>query len=110
MPENFERSLVELGAKVEIKTRFSDHHRFNRRDVDRFMQRCVERDMQLIVTTEKDAVRFPRPTEINVPIYFLRIEVQILTGQEAWDKLVGRICSPPPSRDFLLRNAGSFRV
>lgn len=110
VPENFERSLVELGAKVEIKTRFSDHHRFNRRDVDRFMQRCVERDMQLIVTTEKDAVRFPRPTEINVPIYFLRIEVQILTGQEAWDKLVGRICSPPPSRDFLLRNAGSFRV
>ncbi len=112
VPENFERSLSKLGAKVEIKTRFSDHHRFNRRDVDRFMQRCVERDMQVIVTTEKDAVRFPRPTEINVPIYFLRIEVQILAGQEAWDKLVGRICTPPPPGrgDSLLRHAGSFRV
>jgi len=110
VPENFERSLTALGAKVEIKRRFSDHHRFNRRDVDDFIQRCVERDMEIIVTTEKDAVRFPRPTEINVPIYFLRIEVQILSGQDAWDGMVDRLCNPPPVRDTALRNAGAYRV
>lgn len=110
VPENFERSLAALGAKVEIKRHFSDHHRFNRRDVDDFMQRCVERDMEMIVTTEKDAVRFPLPTEINVPIYFLRIEVQILSGQDAWDGMVDLLCDPPPVRDSLLKNAGAFRV
>jgi tetraacyldisaccharide 4'-kinase len=110
VPENFERSLTALGAKVEIKRRFSDHHRFNRRDVDDFIQRCVERDMEIIVTTEKDAVRFPRPTEINVPIYFLRIEVQILSGQDAWDGMVDRLCNPPTVRDTALRNAGAYRV
>jgi tetraacyldisaccharide 4'-kinase len=110
VPENFERSLTALGAKVEIKRRFSDHHRFNRRDVDDFIQRCVERDMEIIVTTEKDAVRFPRPTEINVPIYFLRIEVQILSGQDAWDGMVDRLCNPPPVRDAALRNVGAYRV
>jgi tetraacyldisaccharide 4'-kinase len=110
VPESFERSLTTLGAKVEIKRRFSDHHRFNRRDVDYFMQRCVERDMEIIVTTEKDAVRFPRPTEINVPIYFLRIEVQILSGQPTWDAMVDRLCTPPPVRDITLKNAGEFRV
>ena len=110
VPESFERSLTALGAKVEIKRRFSDHHRFNRRDVDDFMQRCVERDMELIVTTEKDAVRFPQPTEINVPIYFLRIEVRILTGQEVWDGMVERLCNPPPVRDSALRNAGAYRI
>ncbi len=110
VPESFERSLAALGAKVEIKRRFSDHHRFNRRDVDDFMQRCVERDMEFIVTTEKDAVRFPRPTEINVPIYFLRIEVQILSGQTAWDAMVDRLCNPPPVRDTALKNAGAYRV
>jgi tetraacyldisaccharide 4'-kinase len=110
VPENFERSLTALGAKVEIKRHFSDHHRFNRRDVDDFIQRCVERDMEIIVTTEKDAVRFPRPTEINVPIYFLRIEVQILSGQDAWDGMVDRLCNPPPVRDTALRNAGAYRV
>ena len=110
VPENFERSLTALGAKVEIKRHFSDHHRFNRRDVDDFIQRCVERDMEIIVTTEKDAVRFPRPTEINVPIYFLRIEVQILSGQDAWDGMVDRLCNPPPVRDAALRNVGAYRV
>lgn len=110
VPENFENSLSRLGAKVEIKRRFSDHYRFNRRDVDKFMQRCVERDMEMIVTTEKDAVRFPRPSEINVPIYFLRIEVQILSGQASWDDLVERICNPPPVLDHVLKNAGAYRV
>ncbi len=110
VPENFEKSLFALGAKVEIRRRFSDHHRFNRRDVDDFMQRCVERDMEIIVTTEKDAVRFPRPTEINVPIYFLRIEVQILSGQQAWDGLVDLLCDPPPVRNPILKNAGAYRV
>jgi tetraacyldisaccharide 4'-kinase len=110
VPENFERSLAALGAKVEIKRHFSDHHRFNRRDVDAFMQRCVERDMDVIVTTEKDAVRFPRPTEINVPIYFLRIEVQILSGQEAWEGMVDRLCNPPAVRDSVLKNAGAYRI
>ncbi len=110
VPENFERSLSKLGARVEIKRRFSDHHRFNRRDIDDFVQRCVERDMEIIVTTEKDAVRFPRPTEINVPIYFLRIEVQILSGQDSWNDLVDRICAPRPVMDAILKNAGSYRV
>jgi tetraacyldisaccharide 4'-kinase len=110
VPESFERSLTALGAKVEIKRHFSDHHRFNRRDVDDFIQRCVERDMEIIVTTEKDAVRFPRPTENNVPIYFLRIEVQILNGQEAWDAMVDRLCNPPPIRSTALKNAGAYRI
>ncbi len=110
VPESFERSLTALGAKVEINRHFSDHHRFSRRDVETFMQRCVERDMDLIVTTEKDAVRFPRPTEINVPIYFLRIEVQILIGLQAWEGMVDRLCSPPPVKDAGLRNAGVYRV
>ncbi len=59
VPEAFEGSLERLGARVEIRRRFSDHYRFSRKEVEKFMQRCVERDMQLIVTTEKDAVRFP---------------------------------------------------
>jgi tetraacyldisaccharide 4'-kinase len=110
VPESFECSLANLGAKVEIKCRFSDHHRFHRRDIDDFMQRCVERDMEIIVTTEKDAVRFPRPTEINVPIYFLRIEVQILSGLQAWNSMVDMLCKPPAQRDTALKNIGAYRI
>jgi len=110
VPDNFERLLMKLGARVEIKRHFSDHHRFNRRDVDQFMQRCIERDMELILTTEKDAVRFPKPTEINVPVYFLRIEVEILTGHEHWEKLIRLLCDPRPVRESVLNRVGCYRT
>ena len=102
VPEAFEGSLEKLGARVELRRRFADHYRFSRKEVDRFMQRCVERDMQLIMTTEKDAVRFPKPTSIDVPVYFLRIEVEILKGREIWDDLIARICHPNPAREAVL--------
>lgn len=108
VPEAFESALAKLGAKVEITRRFSDHHRFGRKDVDRFMQRCVERDMEMILTTEKDAVRFPRPSSLDVPVYFLRIEVRILKGQEVWDDMIQRLASPMPAREHVLRHRDAF--
>jgi tetraacyldisaccharide 4'-kinase len=110
VPEAFEGALAKLGARVEIRRRFSDHYRFSRKDVDKFMQRCVERDMQLIVTTEKDAVRFPRPSSIDVPVHFLRIEVEILRGREIWDSLIQRLCHPEPVFEFVLRNRHAYRL
>jgi tetraacyldisaccharide 4'-kinase len=109
VPEAFEGSLQRLGARVEIRRRFSDHYRFSRQEVEKFMQRCVERDMELIVTTEKDAVRFPMPGSIDVPVYFLRIEVEILKGQEIWDDLIERICHPQGAFQPVLRNRDAYR-
>jgi len=109
VPEAFERSLEKLGARVEICRRFADHFRFSRKEVDLFMHRCVERDMELIVTTEKDAVRFPKPSSIDVPVFFLRIEVKILKGQEAWDDLVHRLAHPEPAFEPILRHRHAYR-
>lgn len=109
VPEAFEGSLRDLGARVEIQRRFSDHHRFTKRDVEQFMQRCVERDMEIIVTTEKDAVRFPRPASIDVPVYFLRIEVRLLAGHDAWQRLIDHICEPRPVHDSILRHREAYR-
>lgn len=108
VPEPFERSLEQLGARVAIRRRFSDHHRFSRREIDRFMQRCIDRDMELIVTTEKDAVRFPRPSELDVPVCFLRIEVEILSGHEVWEDLLRRICGQPAPRESILRHRHAY--
>ncbi len=102
VPRSFEKILNSLGARVEFHRVFSDHHTFKQKDIDRFMNRCVRRDMELIVTTEKDAVRFPRPTELDVPIYFLRIEVDILKGKDVWERLIDRICGEKANVDPLL--------
>ena len=102
VPQSFEKILDKLGAQVEFHRVFSDHHSFNQREIDRFMRRCVERDIEVIITTEKDAVRFMKPAELDVPIYFLRIEVEILKGEEVWNKIIERICCEKPTADHLL--------
>ncbi len=93
-PESFENSLRRLGANVEICKRFPDHHWFDQEELLQFYDRCADRAMDMIVTTEKDAVRLERPSENpEVPIYFLRIEVEIYQGRENWDKIIERICN-----------------
>ena len=98
-PASFENKLRDLGATLEITKRFADHHRVTDRDLGEFVQRCVRRDLDLVVTTEKDSVRFPRSMpDLELPVYFLRVEIEILSGHESWQHLVQRICSPPPIR------------
>ena len=96
-PESFEEKLTQLGAELVFSKRFADHHRFTDQELAEFHQRCVRRDLDFAVTTEKDAVRFPAKFDaLDVPIVFLRVEIEILSGHESWEKLVNRICKPQP--------------
>ncbi|HEV3410369.1 MAG TPA: tetraacyldisaccharide 4'-kinase [Chthoniobacterales bacterium] len=95
-PDSFENGLRDLGAKIEISKRYADHHRYTDAELHSFINRCIRRDLAMIVTTEKDAVRFPRLLNPEVPIYFLRVEIEILSGHEGWEHCVARICKPQP--------------
>lgn len=95
-PDSFEEGLRKLGARIELAKRYLDHHRYTEAELQTFINRCIRRDLEMIVTTEKDAVRFPRLTNVQVPIYFLRVEIEILSGHESWEHFVGRICKPQP--------------
>jgi tetraacyldisaccharide 4'-kinase len=95
-PESFEEGLRKLGARLELAKRYTDHHRYSEPEIKSFVTRCIRRDLEMIVTTEKDAVRFPRLMDVQVPIFFLRVEIQILSGHESWEHCVARICQPQP--------------
>src|SRR5213082_2500212 len=95
-PESFENALTKLGAHIDLAKRYIDHHYYTEAELTSFINRCVRRDLAMIVTTEKDSVRMPRlsETELKVPIYFLRVEIEILSGHESWQHCVARICKP----------------
>ena len=97
-PQSFEDGLRKLGARLDLAKSYIDHHRYAVTELTSFIARCVRRDLEMVVTTEKDAVRMPRlsESEMKVPIYFLRVEIQILSGQESWEHCVARICKPQP--------------
>src|ERR1700720_3466986 len=94
-PESFEGGLRRLGANLELSRSFADHHRYGVAEVTAFVQRCVRRDVSAIITTEKDAVRLPVINPLPIPIYYLRVEIEILSGHETWDRCIQRICQPP---------------
>lgn len=95
-PESFEDALRGLGAKIEIAKRYIDHHRYTEAELESVINRCIRRDLAMIVTTEKDAVRLPRLNNPAVPVNFLRVEIEILSGKESWEQCVARICQPKP--------------
>jgi tetraacyldisaccharide 4'-kinase len=97
-PDSFEGALQSLGAHVDLAVRYIDHHYYTETELRTLIKRCIKRDLSMIVTTEKDAVRMPRlpADEAKVPIYFLRVEIEILTGHETWEHCVNRICKPQP--------------
>jgi tetraacyldisaccharide 4'-kinase len=96
VPESFEGALRSLGAIIDLTSRYIDHHRYTEAEIKNFVTRCIRRDLEMIVTTEKDAVRMPRVTNLEVPMFFLRVEIEILSGHESWEQCVTRICQPMP--------------
>jgi tetraacyldisaccharide 4'-kinase len=90
-PDSFEGALRNLGAKIEVSKTYTDHHRYTTKEIESFIARCARRDLDAILTTEKDAVRIPRILDAAVPLYYLRVEIEILKGHESWRRLVSRL-------------------
>ena len=91
-PKGFENSLRHLGAKVVWCERYADHHRYDSSEVLYALNRTADMGADALVTTEKDAVRFPRFETAPVKCLYLRIAIEILAGGENFTQIVNRIC------------------
>ncbi len=91
-PESFEQSLVQLGAELVYSKRFADHHRFTQQEILNAINRSKKRQAEAIITTQKDAVRFPKLDRRDLPIYFMRVEIKILSGANDFQDCVRKIC------------------
>ena len=92
LPDGFEQSLVKLGGELVYNKQYADHHRFSQQEILNMINRSRRRFAEVIITTEKDAVRFPKIDRVDVPVYFLRVEIEILAGAKDFDDCVSRIC------------------
>ena len=91
-PDSFEQSLVKQGAELVYAKRFADHHRFNQQEIINTINRAKKRRAEVILTTQKDAVRFPKIDRRDLPIYYMRVEIKILSGAKDFDDCVRQIC------------------
>ena len=91
-PKGFENSLRHLGAKVVWCERYADHHSYDSSEILYALNRTADMGADALVTTEKDAVRFPRLETSPVRCLYLRIAIEILRGRESFQDIINRIC------------------
>lgn len=90
-PVSFERGLEELGARV-TPLRFADHHAYSERDWHCVRQACEAASADLIVTTEKDAVKLPDPPADSPPVAVLGCELAFMQGEDAARQQISEVC------------------
>jgi tetraacyldisaccharide 4'-kinase len=94
MPESFEGILRKLSSNLVSTRRYTDHHRYTEDEINECILVADDKFADIVVTTEKDSVRFPELSKTLLPIYFLRVEIEILHGHEAFEECVERVCNP----------------
>ena len=93
-PESFEKFLRDLGALIVARERYLDHYRYDESDIADLAALAQRERAECFVTTEKDAVRIAENQAWPLPLYYLRLEIEIISGAADFDEAVGRICFP----------------
>jgi tetraacyldisaccharide 4'-kinase len=93
-PESFEAFLRDTGAKLGYTRRFLDHYRFTAEDLTEVFAEAQAAGVTMMITTEKDAVRLAATEKFPLPVYYLRLEIEILRGAADFQEAVGKICFP----------------
>jgi tetraacyldisaccharide 4'-kinase len=89
-PDSFENFLLRNGAEIVYRKRFVDHHRFSKAELDNIFGVAVEKGAELAVTTEKDAVRIPSDFAEQIPAYFLKIDIEIISGEKEFAEAISK--------------------
>jgi tetraacyldisaccharide 4'-kinase len=75
-PERFERDVATRSAEIVGIVRFRDHHPYTPEEATAIFGRAKAAGADAVVTTAKDAVRFPR-SQAELPLLVLRIAALI---------------------------------
>jgi tetraacyldisaccharide 4'-kinase len=87
-PGGFRRTVDGLGAEIAAERAFPDHHRFTPGELAEVLRAAGEARCDLVVTTEKDAVRLPPEVAADPRVVAVRIEAEILAGGEVLDEAI----------------------
>lgn len=93
-PAAFARTAKEAGFFLTGEMAYDDHHHYSDEDLRNVISEAVKYSADMIVTTEKDAVKMMNLKEIEkaaVPFYVLEIEMAFSEGEAAvrkqWEDL-----------------------
>jgi len=87
-PASFALILKRLGAKIVGLKHFPDHHEYTRGDVVSLSKMASSAGAELLVTTEKDAVKLKILPESDIEAFAVGVELVVTRGEELLDGLL----------------------
>ena len=89
----FRHTIEGLGAFVESEFIFPDHYNYKKRDLEKIINECRHKNIELFVTTEKDAVKLKNLSqkEAGFKALVLEIRLRITEGDETLDDALRRL-------------------
>ncbi len=90
-PASFEGLLLELGANVVARSIFPDHHDYAADDWDAVREGLRGRAAELVLVTEKDAVKLPPPPDGVPPVAAVAVDLDVTRNEEAWEAMVASV-------------------
>ncbi len=91
-PDSFARMMINLGARVALDLRYPDHYCYKEQDTRDIVNKCRDRKLDTIVTTEKDLPRLPPAIrEAGLTVLVLKIELKITENEKIFFERIYRI-------------------
>jgi tetraacyldisaccharide 4'-kinase len=90
-PAGFRHTLSTIGCDIVAWREFPDHHIFSPADLKSLGDEARRCKAELVLCTQKDLVKAPRETLGDIPLWAVTIEMQILTGQQAFEEQLTRV-------------------
>lgn len=83
-PLSFRRTIEGLGAIVTGFAIFADHHRFEASELALISEQAAQTGADIILTTEKDAVRLIEFPEFLQKLFLLRVEMSLAPADDGF--------------------------
>lgn len=92
-PQAFENTVCSLGINIAEALRFADHHDYTQVDLDGIIKCARDRNLDTIITTEKDAVKIVRLKFDDMRILSLNIKLSITKNEAEFDRRLLKLYS-----------------
>jgi tetraacyldisaccharide 4'-kinase len=87
-PDSFKNSLLAAQAYILSFDAFPDHHNYNWDELEIIKTKFYNCKADLIITTQKDAMRLQNFAKFLNKIYMMRIEMEITPSRELFDNFI----------------------
>lgn len=84
-PDGFRQTLESQGIQIAEFIAFPDHHHYNAKDLTRLAEQARHTGAEALLTTQKDLVKIPLRQLGPIPLWAVRIGLEVVSGKELFE-------------------------